>query len=106
VTALAADTHFAAGDYAGAARLAHNAAARMDASELHNPVIGPVRLTLAAAAAHLGDIARAKAAIADFNASVPGVTTISEIKKWMSPTADLYGSEPLFAGLRLAGVKD
>lgn len=106
VSALAADVHFAVGDYAGAARMAQNAAARMDASDLRNPVVGPVRLTLAAAEGHLGNSDRARGALADFNASVPSVTTIGDIKKWMHPTADLYGFEPLYAGLRLAGVKD
>lgn len=28
------------------------------------------------------------------------------IKKWMHPAADLAGYEPLFEGLRLAGVSD
>jgi hypothetical protein len=65
-----------------------------------------VRLTLAAAQAKLGDLPRAKAAIADFRASVPGVQTIDQTKKWIQPAADLSGYEPLYDGLRLAGVPD
>jgi hypothetical protein len=56
---------------------------------LRSPVSGPVRLTLAAA----------------FDAAVPNTRTIAGIKKWMY-TTDLAGSEQLFDGLRLAGVKD
>jgi hypothetical protein len=48
----------------------------------------------------------ATAAFEDFKATVPKVTTISQIKKWMYPTADLYGYEPLHQGLRLAGVEE
>ena len=39
-----------------------------------------------------------------FNAAVPGVETISAMRKWMNSAADLAGYEPLFDGLRLAGV--
>jgi hypothetical protein len=35
---------------------------------------------------------------------VPEVTTLSAIRKWMHPGADLAGYEPLFEGLKLAGV--
>ena len=35
-----------------------------------------------------------------------GVTTIAAIRKWMHPGAELAGYEPLFEGLRLAGVPD
>jgi class 3 adenylate cyclase len=45
-------------------------------------------------------------ALADFNAAVPGVRTVSAIKKWMHPGADLAGYEPLYEGLKLAGVPD
>ena len=71
-----------------------------------SPKSGAVGLTLVAAEARLGHVARAKAALADFNAAVPGVKTISAMKKWMHPAADLAGYEPLFDGLRLAGVPD
>ena len=106
ITALAADIQYALGDYADAVQLGHNAVPRMSEEELRGPVFGPVRLMLAAAEARLGQLDAAKAPLADFNASVPKVTTIAEIKSWMHPTANLYGFEPLFDGLRLAGVKD
>lgn len=105
-TALAADVRYAVGDYAGAAALAANATARMNETELKNPIDGTVRLTLVASEARLGHRDRASATFEDFKASVPNVTTIAQIKQWMYPTADLYGFEPLFEGLRLAGIKD
>ena len=104
--ALLASIHYALGEYAPAAELAQKAAIEYDARELSNGLTGPVRLTLAAAQAKLGDLPRAKAAIADFRASVPGVQTIAQIKKWIQPAADLSGYEPLYDGLRLAGVPD
>jgi tetratricopeptide (TPR) repeat protein len=106
ITALAADIQYALGDYADAVQLGHNAVPRMSEEELRGPVFGPTRLTLAAAEARLGQLDAAKGPLADFNASVPKVTTIAEMKRWMHPTANLYGFEPLFDGLRLAGVKD
>jgi TolB-like protein len=104
--ALLASIHYALGEYAPAAELAQKAAIEYDARELSNGLTGPVRLTLAAAQAKLGDLPRAKAAIADFRASVPGVQTIAQIKKWIQPAADLSSYEPLYDGLRLAGVPD
>jgi tetratricopeptide (TPR) repeat protein len=104
--ALLASIHYALGEYAPAAELARKAAIEYDERELRNGLTGPVRLTLAAAHARLGDLMRAKAAIADFKASVPGVETIAQIKKWIQPGADLSGYEPLYEGLRLAGLAD
>ncbi len=102
---LEADSQYALGDYAVTVQLARNAMPRMSAEDLKSPVVA-VQLTLAAAEARLGQLDAAKATLADFNAAVPNVTTITQIKKWLHPTADLYGFEPLFEGLRLAGVKD
>jgi len=65
-----------------------------------------LNLTLVAAEGRLGRRARAQAALADFKAAVPSVDTISAMKQWMHPAADLADYEPLFAGLRLAGVGD
>jgi len=104
--ALAADVRYALGDYAGAAQLSANATARMSDTELKNPIDGSVRLTEVAAEARLGHREQASAAFEDFKAAVPKVTSIAQMKKWMFPTADLYGYEPLYEGLRLAGVKD
>jgi tetratricopeptide (TPR) repeat protein len=106
LTALAADVRYALGDYAGAAQLSANATARMSDTELKSPIDGPVRLTQVAAEARLGHREQAAAAFEDFRATVPTVTTITQIKKWMYPTADLYGYEPLYEGLRLAGVTE
>jgi hypothetical protein len=77
----------------------------MSEEDLRSPVYA-TRLTLAAAEARIGQLDAAKATLADFNASIPNVTTIAQMKQWLHPTADLYGFEPLFAGLRLAGVRD
>ena len=86
--------------------MAQSAVTRLDREHLSNPRQGAVALTLIAAEARLGHAARTKAALADFNAAAPGIRTISAIRKWMHPAADLAGYEPLFEGLRLAGVPD
>jgi tetratricopeptide (TPR) repeat protein len=106
ITALAADIRYALGDYAGAAQLAANATARMSDTELRNPVEGTARLTQVAAEARLGHREQATAAFEDFKASLPKLTTIAQIKEWVYPMADLYGYEPLYEGLRLAGVRE
>jgi len=106
ITALAADVRYALGDYAGAAQLAANATARMSETDLKSPIDGTVRLTQIAAEARLGHREQAATAFEDFKAAVPKVATITQIKKWMYPTADLYGYDPLYEGLRLAGVKE
>ncbi len=106
IKALGAAVHYAVGDYASAARLAQNAATQMSEEQLRSPVSGPVRLTLAAAEARLGHRDRAQAALADFDTAVPNTQTIAANIKWMYATADLFGSEELFDGLRLAGVKE
>jgi tetratricopeptide (TPR) repeat protein len=89
-----------------AVQMAQQAKTRMNREELSNPRLGAVSLTLVAAEGRLGRPSRAKAALADFNAAVPGVDTIATIKQWMHAAADLADHEPLFAGLRLAGVGD
>ena len=104
--ALAASIHYALEQYGPAAQLAQKAKAEMRREELANPRMGPVVLTLAAAQAKVGRTGSATVALTDFNAAVPGVDTIPEIKKWMHPAADLAGYEPLYEGLRLAGVPE
>ena len=104
--ALAAAIHYELGQYEQAAELAQRAKTEMRPEELANPRLGAVGLTLVAAEGRLGRLPRAKAALADFNASVPGVDTIPAVKKWMHPAADLSGYEPLYEGLRLAGVPE
>lgn len=106
VTALAGNTYYALGDYARAAQLAQKAAAQMNESELRDRVDGTVRLTLIASEARLGHGGRAKAALADFTTTLPQVTTIGAMKKWVHPSADLADFEPLYDGLRLAGVSN
>jgi DNA-binding winged helix-turn-helix (wHTH) protein/tetratricopeptide (TPR) repeat protein len=102
----AADIHYALADYVAAAQLARGAVARMSEAGLRNSVDGTIRLTLAASEAKLGHPDRAAAALADLQRSVPEATTLAAIRKWMNPLADLYGFQPLFDGLRLAGVPD
>jgi tetratricopeptide (TPR) repeat protein len=102
--AEAADVYFALGDYARAANLAKKATAQMSETDLRDRVTGPVWLTLIAAEAKLGHDARAKSALADFETTLPGVNTITAIKKWIHPSANLADFEPLYDGLRQAGV--
>jgi len=66
----------------------------------------PSRLNPVLVRRKLGHREQASAAFEDFETTVPKVTTITQIKKWMYPTADLYGYEPLHQGLRLAGVEE
>lgn len=106
ITALAADAHYAVGDYAAAASLAANAAARMNDVNLKSPVFGQVRLTLAAAEARLGHAERARRALEDFNAAVPEVRSISAVRKWIYPTDALADFEPFYAGVKLAGMPE
>jgi predicted Zn-dependent protease len=103
---LASSIHYAVGDYATAAQLARTSTARMREDQLRSPVSGTVRLTLAAAEAQLGHRDRAQAALADFDTSVPNTKTIAAMKKWVWPTAALAGYEPLYDGLRKAGVPE
>jgi tetratricopeptide (TPR) repeat protein len=103
LTGLVANIRYELGEYAPAAELARKSATQMSESSLRNPITGPIRLTLAAAESHLGRLDRAKAALEDFSGSVPNTQSISAIKKWMHPMADL---PPLFEDLKLAGVKD
>jgi hypothetical protein len=106
VSAMAAAIHYELAQYELAAKMAQRAITKMDREDLKNPRSGAVGLTLVAAEARLGHLARAKAALADFNAAVPDVKTIAAMKKWIHPGAFLAGYEPLFDGLRLAGVPD
>jgi tetratricopeptide (TPR) repeat protein len=106
ITALIAAIDFVQADYAGAVKLAQKSATQMSQAQLRNPEFGAVRLTLIAAAAHLHDSSAAAAGISDLQGSVPTLTTLSSIRKWIHPHADLYGYEPLFDGLRLAGLHD
>jgi hypothetical protein len=86
--------------------MARKAITELDKDSPGNPRLGAVVLTLVAAEARMGRLSRAKVALADFNAAMPGITTIAAIRKWMHPGAELAGYEPLFDGLRLAGVPD
>jgi tetratricopeptide (TPR) repeat protein len=106
ITGLDAAVRYVLADYAAASRLAQDSVLHMSEEELSNSAQGPVRLTLVASEARLGHLERAKIAMADFIKAVPQATTISAIRKWIYPTADLYEVESLFDGLRLAGIKE
>jgi TolB-like protein len=99
-----ADIYFAQGDYARAAQLAQKAAAQMTETDLRDRVSGCIQLTRIASEAHLGHNDRAKIALGDFTATLPDVKTITAVKKWLHPSADLADFEPLYDGLRLAGI--
>jgi hypothetical protein len=102
----AAAVHYALGEDDLAVREALRATARMSREDFSNPWRGTVLLTLAAAEARRGQRAKADKAMADFRSGVPGVATIGEIKAWMRPTAPLAGYEPLYDGLRMAGLRE
>jgi TolB-like protein len=106
VLSTVANVYFAQADYARAAQMAQKAAALMSEPELRDRVSGAIRLTLISSEARLGHSERAKAALADFTTTLPEVKTITAIKEWMHPSADLADFEPLYDGLRLAGVSD
>ncbi|MEA3142081.1 MAG: hypothetical protein QOK23_4250 [Gammaproteobacteria bacterium] len=99
-----ANIYFAQGDYARAAPLAQKATAQMSQTDLRDRVAGCIQLTRIAAEARLGHPERAKIALDDFKSTLPNIKTLSEIKKWLHPAADLADFEPLHEGLRLAGV--
>ena len=104
--ALLAAIDYELADYAAAERLAQKAITEMSKAQLRNSNDGTVRLTLIAAAARLHDDTAKKATLSDLVNSVPDLTTLSAIRKWMNPQSNLYGYEPLFEGLKLAGLHD
>jgi TolB-like protein/tetratricopeptide (TPR) repeat protein len=106
VVAIAADIDFASGDYANAAQLAQKAIAQMSEPDLRDRWSGPIRLTQIAAEAQLGHADRTKAALEDFHALMPGLKTMTAVRQWVHPSADLADFEPLYAGLAKAGIKD
>jgi tetratricopeptide (TPR) repeat protein len=101
-----ADIYFAQGDYARAAPLAQKATAQMSQTDLRDRVAGCIQLTRIAAEARLGHPERAKIALDDFKTTLPNIKTLSDIKKWLHPAADLADFEPLYEDLRLAGVRN
>ena len=104
--AVAAAIHYQLANYDLAVQLARKHMTDLNSEHLSNPRWGAIALTLIAAEARQGNLSRAKVALADFNAAVPGVQTLAAMRKWMHPSAELVGYEPLFEGLRLAGVSD
>ena len=106
VLALGADAEFEVGDYARSAKLAQTATTEFDRARLRTPKFGPVRLTLAAAEAHLGNLTDARAALQDFYAAVPTARSARAIRAWMYPTTALKNFAPFYAGLKAAGVPD
>jgi len=99
-----ANIYFAQGDYARAAPLAQKATAQMNRTELQDRVSGCIQLTRIASEARLGHGDRAKVALDDFTTTLPNIKTIADVKRWLHPSADLADFEPLYEGLRLAGV--
>jgi hypothetical protein len=106
LTADPAAVDYATEDYGSAVKHAQGATANMTEEESKNATTGADRLTLAAAEARLGNMEQARASLEELRAAVPEATTIGKIRRWLYPTADLYGFEPLFDGLRLAGLSD
>ena len=104
--ALLAAIDFELADYTAAERLAQKAITEMSKAQLSNANAGTVRLTLIAAAAQLHDDTTKKIALSDLAISVPELTSLGAIRKWMNPQSTLYGYEPLFEGLKLAGLHD
>jgi tetratricopeptide (TPR) repeat protein len=104
--ALLAAIDYELTDYPSAERLAQKAIIALNRIQLGNSLDGTVRLTLIAAAARLRQDATVRAALSDLSEAVPELRSISAIRKWMNPQSYLYGYEPLFEGLRLAGLHD
>lgn len=102
----AAEAHFAAGDYAAAARLAETVIAGLSELQLKERNNGSIRLTLVAAEAKLGHAERARQVLADFHSSVPTATTISTIRTWLADSATFKHYEPFYEALRFAGIPD
>jgi len=103
---IAAAIYYAGAEYELSTRMAQSAKSRMSRERLASPRDGPVALTLAASQARLGHLDRARDVLSDFKALVPGIQTTSDVRKWMHPAAELAGFEPLYDGLRLAGMPD
>jgi DNA-binding winged helix-turn-helix (wHTH) protein/tetratricopeptide (TPR) repeat protein len=105
-TMTAAAIYYVLADYERSTLFAQSAKSQMTREQLANPRFGTVGLTLVASQARQGRRDRAQDALNDFKASVPGIDSISGIRKWMHPGAELAGYEPLYEGLRLAGMPD
>jgi TolB-like protein len=103
---ILAAIYFELGDYEKAAHLARETVVQLNQATVGHPIFGAIALTLVAAEARLGHLDRAKAAFADFKVAVPAADSISAIRKWINPRADLAGYEPLYEGLKLAGIRD
>ena len=104
--AFAAAMHFRLGNNDEAARWSQMAIAEMDARSLADRWTSQVLLVRAAANANLGRKPQAKAALEAFDAAAPNRRSISAIKEWLDYRAELAGYEPLYEGLRKAGVPD
>ena len=104
--ARASAIQFKLSNYNDSADLAQKAIAEMGKEERADPWSGYVLLLRVAASAEMGRMPQAKIAIADFNAAVPNARTISQIKEWMDPLADIAGYEPFYAALRKAGIPE
>jgi tetratricopeptide (TPR) repeat protein len=106
VHVIASAVHYQLGNDELAASHAQKGAAKMPSEYLSNGNSGSVLLTWIAAEGRLGRQARARTALATFRAAVPGVKTVSAMRAWIKHNAELAGYEPLFDGLRRAGVPE
>jgi len=104
--ARASAIQFKLSNYNDSADLAQKAIAEMDKEERADPWSGYVLLLRVAATAELGRMPQAKIAMADFNAAVPNARTISQIKEWMDPRAEIVGYQPFYVALRKAGIPE
>ncbi|MBC8023592.1 MAG: tetratricopeptide repeat protein [Burkholderiales bacterium] len=103
---LAAALHFKLGHYGEAAELARKAGAELNKQERADPWAGSILLVRAAAEAHAGRTLQAKSALEDYYSAAPDAKTISAVRKRQDPRADLADHEPLYEGLRKAGMPE
>ena len=103
--ALAASIHFRLGNYARSAEFAQKAIAEMNSHDLGHPTV-PVVLVRAASEARTNQPGKARAAVDQFLALHPAVNTITLLKKWQDPRAELYGYPPLYEALHKAGLPE
>ena len=103
--ATAASIHFRMGNYARSAELSQKAIAEMDSRELGDRM-NPVVLVRAASESRLDQPVRAKAALDQFLALRPAVNTVTILRKWQDPRAELYGYQPFYEALRKVGFPE
>lgn len=106
LVSLDADVHYAVGDYQAAADIARRAVAALSDQDLSNPAVGAVQLTLISADGQLGRKEAAKSAYAKLLERAPQAKTVTAIRQWIRPNADLANFKPLYEGLLAAGIPE